>query len=274
MKTTIFSGVMALFVAGAAFAGDATVSDPVVMGPRGPVVSGSINVEVTENTAGEWVAATTLGAGIEAEGLAFGSISVEAVDGEFDIDGWMIGTRVGMATVSFGDQGDLFVGNDFEIVGGDTIANPAGGNESLIVETNFASVMVGLTDVTEDITDVANLQGAATMDLGAGSLTGVVDYNVGSEEFTLGGKAAMALPGNINLGGIVTYATATETIGYEASAGYGPVTGFVNGDDADMFQNVGAGVAMRWNGFNLYGEGAYNMDSEATTMGAGISFKF
>lgn len=274
MKTTIFSGVMALFVATTAFAGDATVSDPIVTGPRAPVVSGSINVEATENSAGDWVAATTLGAGIEAEGLAFGSISVEAVDGEFELDGWMIGTRVGFATVSFGDQGDLFVGNDFEIVGGDTIANPAGGNESLIVETNFASVMVGLTDVTEDITDVSNLQGAATMDLGSGSLTGVVDYNMTSEEFTLGGKAAMALPGNINLGGIVTYAAATETIGYEASAGYGPVTGFVNGDDADMFQNVGAGVVYNWNGFDLYGEGAYNMDSEATTMGAGISFKF
>lgn len=272
MKTTIFSSVMALFVAGAAYAGDATVSDPIVLGPIGPIVSGSVNVEMTENSAGDWVAATTLGAGIENKGIAFGSISVKAVDGEFDIDGWQIGTRLGFATVSFGDQGDLFVGNNFNIVGGNTLADPTSGNESLIADFSNASVMIAMTDITEDATDVSNLQGSYTLGLGAGEITGVVDYNLDSEEFTLGGKGSMAFPGNIMLGGIVTYAN--ETIGYEASAGYGPVTGFVNGDDADMFQNVGAGVSMEWKGFDVYGEGAYNMNSEATTMGAGITFRF
>lgn len=274
MKTTIFSGIMSLFVATTAFAGDATVSDPTVQGPRAPVIGGSINVEATQNTAGNWVAATTLGAGIDVEGVAFGGISVEAVDGEFSLDEWQIGTRVGFATVTFGKQGDLFVGSTLNIVGGDTLANPVSGNESVIVDLDRAAVLVGMTDITEDITDISNLQGSFTFMAASSQITGVLDYNLDTDNVTVGAETAINLPGSIALGGILTYANATETIGYEATAGYGIVTGFVNGNDSDAFQNVGASVSTDWNGFNIYGEGAYNIDSESTEFGAGISFKF
>jgi hypothetical protein len=277
MKTTILSGITVLFFASSAFAGstlsDVAVSDPVVLAPRAPVVGGSINVEVTENASGNWVAATTLGAGIEAEGLAFGSIAVEAVDGEFDIDSWMIGTNIGTATLSFGDQGDLFVGNDFEIVGGDTLAAPADDHESLIAEFGSAAVLVGFTDITSDVTDIENIQGSYTLASGQIVVTAVGDYNLNSEDWTLGSKANMKV-GQVALGGIVTYGSATETFGYEASAGYSFATAFVNGDDSDMLQNVGAGVAYDFNGLNLYAEGTYNLDAETTAMGAGITFKF
>ena len=52
------------------------------------------------------------------------------------------------------------------------------------------------------------------------------------------------------------------------------MTAFVNGDDADAFQNVGAGVAYDVNSLNLYAEGTYNVDAETNSVGAGVSFSF
>ena len=238
-------------------------------------ISGSIGVEMTENAAGDYVATTTIGAGIDATGLAFGGVSVESVDGAtFEIDEWNIGTHVGAATLSFGKQGDLMVGNDFEIVGGDTLADVADDHESLQVSVGDATVMVGLTDITADVTDVENVQGAYTLTMSGLTLTAVGDYNLDAEEYVLGGKAGYSLNDDIALGGLVTYDSATEAFGYEASAGYSIATVFVNGDDTDALQNVGAGVNTTVGGLNVYAEGAYNIDAEDTTVGAGISFNF
>jgi hypothetical protein len=266
MKNTIFASVAALFVATTAYAEGSTAAT------TRPQLGGSINVEVTENAAGDYVATTTLGAGINVEGLAFASATIESVDGAtFEIDEWNIGTQIGVATLSFGKQGDLMVGNDFEIVGGDTLADVADDHESLQVTVGAASVMVGLTDITTDVTDVENVQGAYTI----GAITAVGDYNIDSEEWVLGAKASYDLNEDVALGGILTYSSATEAFGFEASAGYSIATVFVNGDDADMFQNIGAGVSYDvQSNLNVYAEGAYNIDAEDTVLGAGVSFSF
>lgn len=269
MRNVFMTAAAVVALSTAAFAEEAAVAPATA-------ISGSIGVEISENAAGKHVATTTIGAGIDATGLAFGGVSVEAVDGAtFELDQWYIGTHVGVATLSFGKQGDLMVGNDFEIVGGDTLADVADDHESLQVTVGAASVMVGLTDITADVTEVENVQGAYTLNLGEAALTAVGDYNINSEEWVLGGKVGMDLTSDIAIGGLLTYSSATETFGYEASAGFGIATAFVNGDDTDMFQNIGAGVAYDLqSNLNVYAEGAYNIDAEDTTVGAGIAFKF
>jgi hypothetical protein len=262
MRNLFMATVAALFVAGTAFAAE---------------LGGSVGVEITENTAGNYVAETTLGFGATADtdaGLAFGGFTFESVDSSnLTVDEWQVGVALPSVTLSFGDQGDIFVGNDFEIVGGDTIAAPADDHESLIAEFGASAMLIGFTDITTDIGEIENVQASYTLTSGQIGLTAVGDYNVDSEDFTVGAKAN-AKAGQVVLGGIVTYAQATEVVAYEASAGYSFVTAFVNGDDTDAFQNVGAGVAYDFNGLNVYAEGTYNVDAETNSIGAGVSFSF
>lgn len=269
MRNVFISAVAAAAISTAAFAEEAAVTPSTAL-------NGSIELEVTENAAGDYVATTTLNVGIAADGLAFGGASVESVDGStFELDEWHVGTHVGTATLSFGKQGDLMIENDFEIVGGTTIADVADDHESLQVSVGAASVMLGFTDISTDIGEVENVQGAYTLALATADVTAVGDYNFNTEEFVVGGKVGMDLTDSIAVGGLLTYESATEAFGYEASAGYGIATAFVNGDDADMLQNVGAGVSYDvQSNLNVYAEGAYNIDSEDTTVGAGIAFKF
>jgi hypothetical protein len=240
-----------------------------------PLVGGSVAFEIAEDADGDMAGTTTLGLGINAEGLAFGGFELESVDGgTLEVDSWQIGTTaLGFGTVSLGDQGDLMVGNDFEVVGGDTLADPAE-NESVILDMGMAAVMVGFTDLSDDVTDIENVQGSYTMTLGGLALTAVGDYNIDSEDYVLGGHGAYLITEDIVLGGLVTYDSASEAVGYEASAGYSFATVFANGDDSDALQNVGAGVATELGGLGLYAEGAYNLDREEETFAAGLSFNF
>lgn len=266
MRNVFITTIAAMAFASAVSAEEVTAA--------GPVLGGSVNVEVTENVAGDYVATTTLGVSIEAEGLAFGSVTVESVDGAtFEIDEWKIGTHVGAATLSFGKQGSLFVENDFEIVGGDTLAFPADDHESVMVSMGSAAVMVGLTDVTTDVTEIENIQGSYSLAMGQVGVTAVGDYNLNSEDWTVGGKANMKM-GEVNVGGLVTYGSANEVFAYEASAGYSIATAFVNGDQDDAFQNVGLGINTTVKGLGVYAEGAYNIDAEDTTIGMGVKFNF
>ena len=262
MRNILMTTVTALFVAGTATAAE---------------LGGSVGVEVSKNNAGDYVATTTLGFGASTEtgvGLAFGGFTFESVDsGDLTVDEWQVGVALPSVTLSFGNQGDIFVSNNFEIVGGDTIANPVSDHESLIVEFGAAAVLVGFTDITTDLGDIENVQGSYTFAVAGADLTAVGDYNINSENWTLGAKAD-ATVGEFAVGGIVTYANDTEVFGYEASAGYNIVTAFVNGDNTNMLQNVGAVVAYDFSGLNLYAEGTYNVDDKTNRIGAGVSLNF
>lgn len=276
MKNTILASIIAFAFASSATAGDLSAVDSAVAisYDAAPLLGGEINVEVTENAAGDYIATTTFGVGINVEGVAFGGASIESVDGAtFEIDEWQLGAHVGMTTLTFGKQGDLMVGNDFEIVGGTTIADVADDHESLIVDLGGAAVMVGFTDITSDVTEIENVQGSYSFGVASLDVTAVGDYNLNSEDWTVGTKANAGV-GAVDLGAIVTYGSATEVFAYEASAQYNIVTAFVNGDDTDAFQNVGAGATYNWNSLTMYGEGSYNVDSEDTVVGAGVTFSF
>jgi hypothetical protein len=250
-------------IAAVAFAGAVNAAD----------LGGSVGVEFTENAAGKYIATTTLGLGVSAGELAFGSFDIESVDGAtFALDGWQLGTTIGDATVSIGDQGDLFPGAGLEIVGDDTLADPAT-NDSVIVDLGNAAFMVGFTDVTTDVSDVANVQASVTTALAGADVTLAVDFNNATDYVTYG--TSVGYKADIATFGVVaTYADSTEVFAYEATAGKGIVNVFVNGDSNDAAQNVGAGVNTTFNGLNVYAEGAYNIDAETETFGAGLALSF
>lgn len=258
MRNVFITTVAVVALAGAANAADLT---------------GAVGVEFTENAAGNYVATTTLNMGAKAGDLAFGSFAVESVDGStFALDSWQLGTTIGTATVSIGDQGDVFPEAGLEIVGADTVADPAE-HESLMVDLGKAAFMVGFTDVTNDVTDVANVQASVTTALAGADVTLAVDFDNATDNLTYG--TSVGYKADIATFGLVaTYADSTELFAYEASASKGIFTAFVNGDSDTMAQNVGAGVNTMFGGLNVYAEGSYNLDAKDSVVGAGVSLSF
>jgi hypothetical protein len=90
----------------------------------------------------------------------------------------------------------------------------------------------------------------------------------------LGTKADLNV-GAVGVAGTLTYVDSTSAVGYEVSAGYGDIQGFVNGDKDDGLQNIGGGVYKDMsNGLGFYAEAGYNIDAEEITPAAGVSFNF
>ena len=237
-------------------------------------VSGEVAVDFTQSNDDKIVAETTVDLALEA---AMGTVSVELTeeDGNIVLDGYSVGTTLGAVTLSYGDQGDLmdaFEGKT-EAVGGQTLTDLDDEGESLMVSTGAVSLMVGLTDVSEDVTDVAHIQATVGGDLSGVTFAAGFDYNLDSEETTLLGNAAYT-HNAITFGLTATYQMDAELMGYEADVTYAKVTAFINGDKDDMVQNIGAGYYGDMNGIGYYAEVAYNIDAEEITPAAGVSFKF
>lgn len=250
---------------------DLVMVSPLVMPTT---LGGSIEVEIAENAAGDFAATTTFNAGIVAPGLAFGEIGVESVDGNtFEVNKWYIGTTLGsVGTVSFGDHdGGVFVESYSDY---STIAEPAM-EEALIVSAGAAAVAVGFTDISSDVTDVSNVQGAYTLDAGIAAVTVSADYNFNDEEYAIGTRTSGIELGPVALGSTLSYASATETLAYEmdATMSYG-LTAYVNGDDADALRNVGAGYTRDIGNLTVFTDVNYNIDTEELAPSAGITFSF
>jgi hypothetical protein len=203
------------------------------------------------------------------------SLGLTSNEGAVEVDSYSLGTTVSGVAVAFGDQGDILDGFEgkTEAVGGSTLANVDDAGESLRVAVAGVSTQIGLTDISEDITDVENIQATYSMATSGIEVGGGVDYNLNTEEFTLLSTAGYAYNG-IGLGVTTTYQVEAEALGFEADVTAFGITGFLNGDKDDMLQNVGAGYYGAVNGMGYYAEGAYNIDTEEFTPAAGISFKF
>jgi len=256
-----------VFILAAAAAMAATVANADTVNPAaGAMLTGSMEVEVNSDKE----ATLTLGAGLSAGDLAFGSFNVESVDGgTFTLDQWQIGADVAGATLSFGDQDGVFVEGE----NGATLAAPVMA-ESLKVSLGDAQVAVGLTDWNADITDVSNVQGAYTVGAGFVSVTASGDYNLDSEEYMLGGRADGVEVANIMLGSTLTYSSANEQVAYEVDGAMMGVTAYLNGDDTDALQNVGASYGRTVSGLELGTELNYNLDSEEFTPSVTVGFSF
>lgn len=267
MKNTMFAGVIAVFAAGSASAAD---------------LAGAVGTELTKNNLGNYVATPTieLSFGHKLEGAtAFGGVGVEAVNSDIVVDGWHVGVTFGGTSVSFGDQGDLFGFGGLEVVGGDTLADPADDHESVIVGHGAFDALIGFTDIGADVSDIENVQLAYAKELGVVGVTGAVDYNLDTEAYVLAVAADADVTDAINAGATVTYNDATSVVAYEAMGRYTAldalaVSAFVNGDDADMAQNVGAGVVYTKEKLSAFAEVGYNLDAEEITPAVGVSFNF
>lgn len=237
-------------------------------------VTADLGVDLTQNADDKFVASTSVDIALTGT-MGFGTVGVTVENDTLKLDTYSIGTSVAGAVVSFGDQGDLLGGFEgkTEAVGGSTLANLDDDGESLMVNAYGFNAMVGLTDITKDVTDVENVQGAYAFGANGIQVLGGVDYNLDSEEITLLSSAGYALNG-FGLGVTTTYQVEAEALGFEADVTAYGVTAFLNGDKDDMLQNVGAGYYGEVNGMGLYAEGAYNIDSEEFKPAAGISFNF
>ena len=240
-------------------------------------VTGSVDLDVTENAAGDFVATPGIEMGIEG-GVGVGSIGI-VVDNATDalkLDSYSVGVKIGTDTVlSFGDQGDLMDGFEgaTEVVGGTTLTNLDDSGESLSATMGNMAVALRFTDIGTDVTDIDAVQATYGTTIGILSLNAGVDYNLDTEDATTFAAASAEVAPGLTAGGTMSY---DDKFAYELNAGYDMFGAFLNGDEDDALQNVGGGIykSVDGTGMSFYAEAGYNVDSEEITPAAGVSFNF
>ena len=262
--------IFSTFAAMALLASNAFAESTVAAGPQ---LTGSIEVETTRDAVTDnWGTTTTIGAGIFASGIGFGSVSFESVDaGTIEVDEWKLGTSVSDVTVSLGDQGSVFVEawSDHSAIAAPTI------DESIRLSMGDATVALGFADFGNDILDLGSIQSAYNADLGVLNLGTSFDYNMDSEEYAVGARALTEGPAaGIQLGGALSYASVDENIAYEIDAHMSGISVYLNGDKDELLENVGAGYAHNIGGLDLYAKVNYGLETEEFTPTAGVSFSF
>jgi len=246
----------------AAFAEEATVA-------TGPVLSGEVSLDFAQDANDDWGGTMGLDLGVDVTGLATVDLDFEAEDGgALTLDTWKVGTEVGGVGIAMGDDLGVMPGAEGE----QTLAAPAMA-EAISITTGSATVAVGFTDWSTDITDISNVQGAYTLSLAGLDVTAAGDYNLDTENTVLGGSVGTTM-NDLALTGVVTYDVDAEAFGYEGVVGVMGLTAYVNGDDTDAFQNVGGEYKYSLNGATLTAGANYNVDTEDFAPTAGISFAF
>ena len=255
-----------LFAATAAFAEEAA---PVVA----PVLSGEVSLDFAETTNNDFGGTMNLDLGVDLGGTTAVDLNFEAVDGgSLTLDTWAVGTVVGSVGIAMGD--DLGIMPEAFDEDHATLAVPAMA-EAVQVMAGNAKVAVGFTDWTADITDVSNVQGAYTLNMGAMDITAAADYNLDTENTVLGaGIDGLGLGGIVSLGGAMTYDVDAEVFGYETVATAYGLTAYLNGDDTDALQNIGGEYEMAVGGATFTAGANYNIDTEEFAPTAGLAFNF
>jgi len=239
--------------------------------PTGPTLSGELSIGFAETAAGDWGATTGVDLGINAAGMASVDLDFSTSDGNAVVlDNWTVGTTVGALAMQIGDDNGLMPGAEGE----QTLAAPAMA-ESIQVTMGVASVAIGFTDYTSDITDVSNVQGSLSLGSFAGmGITAAGDYNLDSENIVVGAGVNGVDLGVASLGGALTYDVDAETAGYELVANAFGAVGYLNGDSDDALQNVGAEYVYGFGGADITGGASYNLNSEELSPTIKLSFNF
>jgi|TARA_R110000744_G_scaffold216982_5_gene335742 hypothetical protein len=239
------------------------------------LIGADAEVEIKKNsTTKNYETVTTLGLNFATDQeLAFGGFNIDSKDGgTFALDEWNIGTTIGVAKVSFGKQGGIFP-EDISDTGNGSVATITM-NESLSVEAYGLSVALGLDDYKNDVFgNNDNIQVAYTIDGETLDVTAGIDYNIDTEESVYGTRVDLSAS-NIAVGGIMTYGTNLKTVAYEADATIMGVTAYINGDQNDMTENVGAGYEMEVGGLTTELDMNYNFDAEQVTPKFTVGFSF
>jgi hypothetical protein len=238
-------------------------------------IDASIEVEIAENqTTDKFEATTTLNVDVATDNdEAFGAISLNSVDNtSVGVDEWHLGTTVSGVRLSFGDHGGILPEAN-AATGFDTLADTnAAMTESLQVSTRGLGLALGLSDITTDVSEVANIQASYTTDLlSFGEVTAAVDYNRTSEEYTYAVAGSTDITG-IAVGGIATYAL--DTWAFEAEATVAGLTGYLNGDENDSLQHIGVSASRDFNGITFASTVDYDTDEAQVTPSVTATFAF
>ena len=242
--------------------------------PVGPVMTGAINLDFAETTAGKTAGTMGIELDFDAGDVATIDLDFKATDGNaLTLDTWTVGTTIGEVGLAFGDDNGLLptTGANSKVYG--TLAKPAM-TESLALSFGSASVAVGLSSWTTDVTDISNLQGAYTLDTGVASVTASADYNRTSENTVLGAEVAGIDLGMMTAGGMATYDMDAEAMAYEGSVALSGLEAYINGSDANKLQHVGGEYTMDVAGAELTAGIDYDTDAKDWTPTAGLSFNF
>ena len=242
--------------------------------PTAPVMTGAINLDFAETTAGKTAGTMGVELDFDAGDVATVDLDFKATDGNaLTLDTWTVGTTIGAVGLAFGDDNGLLPETGANAAADGTLAKPAM-TESLALSFGNASVAVGLSNWTTDVSEVSNLQGAYTLDAGIVDVTASADYNRTSENTVLGAEVAGLDLGMATAGGMVTYDTDAEDWAFEGSVATGGLSAYINGTDENRLQHIGGEYVLNYAGAELSAGVDYDTDAEDFTPTAGLSFNF
>ena len=233
-------------------------------------VGGKVELDFAETAAGDW--GGTMGVSLDVDAAA-GNVALDfkASDGNaITLDKWRVGTDLGGIALDMGDDLGVMPGAEGE----QTLAAPAMA-EAVRATVGDASVAVGFTDWTADVTDISNIQGAYTINLAPVSVTAAGDYNMDSENIVLGAGISGFTLGTVDLGGAVTYDVDGEKFAFEGVANVAGATVYANGDQDDAFQNIGGEYTYSIaDGITATAGANYDIEAEDFAPTVGVSFSF
>ena len=242
--------------------------------PTAPVLTGAINLDFAETTAGKTAGTMGVELDFDAGDVATVDLDFKATDGNaLTLDTWTVGTTIGAVGLAFGDDNGLLPETGANAAADGTLAKPAM-TESLALSFGNASVAVGLSNWTTDVSEVSNLQGAYTLDAGIVDVTASADYNRTSENTVLGAEIAGLDLGMMTAGGMATYDTDAEDWAFEGSVATGGLEAYINGSDDNKLQHIGGEYTLNYAGAELSAGIDYDTDAKEWSPMAGISFNF
>lgn len=257
----------------AAMAATTAMADTLIVSEApAPILSGEVSLDFAETANENYGGTMGVELDINAGEIATVDLGFKATDGNaLTLDTWTVGTEVNGLGLAFGDDNGVMP--EAEKSAYSTLATPAM-TESLALSIGDATVAIGLTDWTADVSDLSNVQGAYSFNMNMIDVTAMLDYNLDSENTVLGAEVEGLDLGMVALGGVMTYDTDAESIGYEGNANVNGITAYVNGDDANKLQHVGAEVERTFAEATWTAGVNYDTDAEEFAPTAGVSFNF
>lgn len=241
-------------------------------------ISGTVEVDITENSSNDYISTESIKLDIAGDqGVAFGSIKVKTnASDQFILDEYSIGANLtDQASVSYGDQGDIFIGGGLEAVGANTIANPSDAGESIVLNVRKLSLRGKFSDTDTDISDFDTVQAKWTTSVDKFSVGVAVDHTISNDNNVFAGSVGFDLNESASLSTVVTHdETLANEVAYESILSLGSLSAYVDGDEGDWSKNVGAGYKSTWKDLGYYVEANYNLDTEEVTPAAGVSVSF
>jgi hypothetical protein len=193
-----------------------------------------------------------------------------------EITKWYIGARVDSDIYfTLGNQGDLWIDGMARELSATTLSTPVSGEYSVIVgrdSDDFAiAALTGYDIDSEEFTNAQVVVSLGTPLLVVTTVTAVLDYNITSGDVGFG-VAAEGSVSFLNTMGALTYVD--DVFAYEAGVGVASITGWLAGDQEELFQFVGAGYEFKVGEINIWTEATYNIKATDTAVGAGVVLSF